>query len=89
METVMQKVSEEQLSQLQGIQTEFQTTTTEIGQIEIQTNMLSKRKEEAFAKIGVNEAKLSALLEEVRKELGDGSIDINTGEFKPAPLKAE
>jgi hypothetical protein len=89
METVAQKVSEEQLSQLQELQSGFQAATTEIGQIEVQSKMLSKRKEEAFAKIEENEAKLNALLEAVRTELGDGSIDINTGEFNPAPLKAE
>jgi selenocysteine lyase/cysteine desulfurase len=89
MEQVAQKVSEEQLTQLQEIQSAFQAATTEIGQIEIQSKMLAKRKEESFAKIEENEAKLNALLESVREELGDGSIDINTGEFNPAPLKAE
>lgn len=77
----MAKVSEELLSSIKEVQSEMGKIQNELGAI----LLIELRKSTLLEAYKQQEAKM----EEVRKSIldvhGDGTVDLNTGEFTPAP----
>lgn len=58
--------------------------TIELGSLERTMNQIEKRKKEINALLDEKDSELEQFMQTVREEFGEGSIDINTGEFTSA-----
>ena len=76
----MAKVDEKMVETIREIQKDMQTVQLELGAIALMEN----RKEELKAIHKELEAKMQATRKEISEELGDGTLDLSTGEFTPA-----
>jgi len=76
----MAKVDEKLVETIREIQQDMQTVQLELGAIALMEN----RKEELKAIHKELEAKMQATRKEISEELGDGTLDLSTGEFTPA-----
>lgn len=76
----MAKVDEKLVETIREIQKDMQTVQLELGAIALMEN----RKEELKAIHKELEAKMQATRKEISEELGDGTLDLSTGEFTPA-----
>ncbi len=83
------KLSQEELKQIQDIQSKNQAIVVEFGQIELTKLNIEERVENAktfLANLKEQEKVLAVTLEEV---YGKGSIDLEKGEFIPFVEEAE
>jgi hypothetical protein len=76
----MAKVDEKLVETIREIQQDMQTVQLELGAIALMEN----RKEELKAIHKELEAKMQATRKEISDEMGDGTLDLSTGEFTPA-----
>jgi len=76
----MAKVDEKLVETIREIQKDMQTVQLELGAIALMEN----RKEELKAIHKELEAKMQATRKEISEEMGDGTLDLSTGEFTPA-----
>lgn len=84
-----QKLSQEELEQLQELQQKNGALVNELGTIALAEINLEERKENAekyLFDLRETEKELAGTLEE---KYGAGSIDLNAGEFIPAPVTDE
>lgn len=82
-----QKLTQEEIAQFGQFSTAEQRLITELGQITLAEINLEERREaaEGFRK-EILEGR-QKLIDELREKYGDGSIDLATGEFIPAPAE--
>lgn len=71
------KITQEELSQLQGLVTEFNDAQIKVGDLEIQKHQMLHR-------IGSISTALEALQNTLKSKYGDVVVDINTGNLKEA-----
>ena len=84
----MTKIKEEQFDQLKSLRDAQTKLRLELGDLDLTANKIKLRKEELFAQSVEEEAKMDEFISEIRNEYGDGSVDINTGEFMPSSKEA-
>ena len=75
----MAKVDDQLVETIRELQKDMQTVQHELGAIALMEN----RKNELLAIHKELEAKMQATRKEVSDELGDGTLDLTTGEFTP------
>lgn len=80
----MAKLSEEQFSNMTEIRQKASSLTFELGSLERTIHQVKKRKEEINALLNEKDSELEQFMQTVREEFGEGSIDVNTGEFTSA-----
>ena len=76
--TVLTDLERENLSSLQNIQNNL---VIQLGQIEYQTNLLSKQKEQLLTQIDNFELDQTKLASELEEKYGKGTVNIENGEF--------
>jgi hypothetical protein len=82
----MAKVDEQLVQTIREIQKDMQTVQHELGAILLMKN----REEELLTIFKELDAKLQATRKEISDKMGDGSLDLSTGEFTPSePAEAE
>lgn len=84
-----QKLTREELEQLQEIQQKNNALVQELGQIGLTEINLEKRREGAEKYLEELRAQESTFAKELEEKYGVGSIDIQKGEFIPAPKQEE
>ena len=82
----MAKVDEQLVQTIRDIQKDMQTVQHELGAILLMKN----REGELLAIFKELDSKLQATRKEISDQMGDGSLDLSTGEFTPSePAEAE
>jgi hypothetical protein len=82
----MAKVDEQLVQTIREIQKDMQTVQHELGAILLMKN----REGELLTIFKELDAKLQATRKEISDKMGDGSLDLSTGEFTPSePAEAE
>lgn len=82
----MAKVDEQLVQTIREIQKDMQTVQHELGAILLMKN----REEELLTIFKELDSKLQATRKEISDQMGDGSLDLSTGEFTPSePAEAE
>lgn len=76
--TVLTDLERENLSSLQNIQNNL---VIQLGQIEYQTNLLSKQKEQLLTQIDNFELDQAQLASKLEEKYGKGTVNIENGEF--------
>ena len=79
------KFSEEELKDISTLQAQYNQITMAAGQIALQELALSKRKIDLEKALEDTRTKENEAADALTKKYGKGSLDINTGEFTPAP----
>ena len=81
-----QVLSQEELSKLNQVRSEFDNLTTVMGSLETQIILLNLEKEEVINRI--KELKLTEIQlgNELKEKYGDGNISLETGEFTPVKI---
>jgi hypothetical protein len=77
----MAKVKEELLSSVKDAQKNLQAIQVELGALKL----AELRVEELFAAYKEQQTKLKEATDSIQAEMGDGSVDLESGEFTPAP----
>jgi hypothetical protein len=75
----------EEIQQLTEVQTQSQQIALELGNLEITRLQLEKRKEEVIAFFNEFKAKEQELGKSLSDKYGNGTIDLEKGEFIPTP----
>jgi len=81
----MAKIKEEQLEQVNALREAQTKLRLELGDLHIAMRNIKARQEALEAKSDEAEQKAEQLLNEIREEYGNGSVDVETGEFTPSP----
>lgn len=84
MATQGSKLSQEELEQIDVVRKNKETILTELGQIKLAELNLEKRLEKAeefLTQLDEQEAELAKYLED---KYGNGTVDVNSGEFIPS-----
>ena len=76
--TVLTKEEIEKLTSLQQQQNDLIFT---LGQTEYQLEFFGNRKKEIYQQLGALESKQTELAQEIEKKYGQGSVNLETGEF--------
>jgi len=79
METV--KLTQEELQSLKKVTQEESLFISKLGQLEYQISLLKKEKESITKDLLSTNDQKTALAQSLEKKYGEGSIDIETGEF--------
>ena len=77
------KLSEEQLTKITSIQQNYQSLSLELGSIELLKINTEKRRELAEDYLNNLQQQEREIAEELEKEFGKGSINLELGEFTP------
>lgn len=77
----MAKVKEELLSAVKDAQKNIQAIQLELGAIKL----AELRTQELFAAYKEQQTKIKETTDAIQAEYGDGSVDLESGEFTPAP----
>ena len=83
-----QKLTQEELDKLQEIQQKNAALIQELGQIKLGEINLQKREENAEEYLSNLRKEEGDLAKELEDKYGQGSIDLEKGEFIPAPQEA-
>lgn len=83
------KLAQKELDQLQELQQKNAALIQELGTISLTEINLEERKEKAEAFLAELRQSESDLVKDLESNYGVGSIDLQAGEFIPAPPKAE
>jgi phosphopantetheine adenylyltransferase len=75
----------EEIQQLTEVQTQAQQIALELGNLEISKLQIEKRKEEVIAFLNEFKAKEQELGKSLSDKYGNGTIDLEKGEFIPTP----
>jgi hypothetical protein len=81
----MAKIKEEQLEKVNALREAQTKLRLELGDLHIAMRNIKARQEALEAKSDEAEQKAEQLLNEIREEYGNGSVDVETGEFTPSP----
>lgn len=81
----MSKVDEQVVQTIRELQKDMQTVQHELGAIALMEN----RKNELLEIHKELDAKMQATRKSVSDELGDGTLDLTTGEFTPSETASE
>lgn len=81
----MAKIKEEQLEQVNALREAQTKLRLELGDLHLAMRNIKARQEALEAKSDEAEQKAEQLLNEIREEYGNGSVDVETGEFTPSP----
>ena len=81
----MAKIKEEQLEQVKAFREAQTKLRLELGDLHIAMRNIKARQEALESEADEAEEKAGQLLNEIREEYGNGSVDIETGEFTPSP----
>jgi len=77
------KFSDEELSKLKDIQTEFASVISALGQIEAQTINIDNQKSFLVSRYNEIQKKQNELAQEFSAKYGTGTLNLETGEFIP------
>ena len=77
------KLTEEQLSKITSIQQNYQSLSRELGSIELLKINTEKRRQLAEDYLNNLQQQEREIAEELEKEFGKGSINLELGEFTP------
>ena len=81
----MAKIKEEQLEQVKALREAQTKLRLELGDLHIAMRNIKARQEALESEADEAEEKAGQLLNEIREEYGNGSVDVETGEFTPSP----
>lgn len=81
------KLTEKQIEEIKEIQIKYQSIAQEFGNIELQKISLEVRKKTALEFLNEIQEQEKKLAEEIKTQYGDGSINLETGEFNPSKEK--
>jgi len=80
----MAKVSEEILSEVKELRTKQGSLQAEMGSLGITKQEIKEREAAIYAELKELGSKAQESMNKIREEYGDGSVDLETGEFTPA-----
>jgi hypothetical protein len=81
----MAKIKEEQLEQVNALQDARTKLRLELGDLHLAMRNIKARQKALGAEADEAEEKAGQLLNEIREEYGNGSVNVETGEFTPSP----
>jgi phage shock protein A len=81
----MAKIKEKQLEQVNALREAQTKLRLELGDLHLAMRNIKARQEALEAEADEAEEKAGQLLNEIREEYGNGSVDVETGEFTPSP----
>jgi hypothetical protein len=79
------KLTAEELEKLQSIQQKNAAVVDELGNLELAKLQLEKRRNEAISFLNELREEEQTFGKELSEKYGNGSIDLENGEFVPAP----
>lgn len=79
----MKKLSEKELSSLKEFQEKNQKIVADLGNIEVNINMLQKQKESVLKEFETLQDEQNSIGKELQEKYGAGNIDLEKGEFTP------
>ena len=79
------KLSQEELQSIQQLQEKNRAIVTEFGEIELIKLNLERRAENAKKYLAELREEENTFGKELSDKYGDGTVDLSTGEFVPAP----
>ena len=77
------KFTPEELTQLKDLRTKYSEISHELGQVQLNRHSLDKTEASLFVSVDDIQSKERKLAELLKNKYGQGSIDIDTGEFLP------
>lgn len=77
------KLSVEQLEQIKDFQQKYQSLSQELGSIELQKIALETRRKEAEEYLAGLQQEERMIAEQIEKQFGKGTINLELGEFIP------
>lgn len=80
----MAKVSEEILNEIKDLRTKQGSLQAEMGSLGITKQEIKEREAAIYAELKELGSKAQESMGKIREEYGDGSVDLETGEFTPA-----
>lgn len=83
MEDAKVLLTEEELTNIKFIQIDHQSVISELGLVEFQLNTLKNNKDSIIERVKGVQLKLEQIGEELNKKYGEGSINLDSGEFIP------
>jgi len=84
-----QKLSQEEIQQIQNIQTRMQAVQSELGQLELAKMDLATRRTNVETYLQETRQSETDLVKSLEEKYGRGSIDLQNGEFIPAEEPAQ
>lgn len=79
----MKKLSEKELSSLKEIQEKNQSIVNDLGNVEVNFNLISKQKELILKELEKLQEEQNKIGKELQEKYGAGNIDLEKGEFTP------
>jgi len=79
----MKKLSEKELSTLKDFQEKNQKIVNDLGNIELNIDMLKKQKESVLKEFEKLQDDQNSIGKELQEKYGAGNIDLEKGEFTP------
>ena len=87
--TTEQNFSEDDVVAVKNLQSQYARTTAQIGQVEIELHLLSKRldqmkelREKLFTEYTTLQDEEQTLVKSLNEKYGDGILDIDSGKFR-------
>ena len=77
------KLTQEEVTKLKDLQSQFQELVIILGNLEVQTMDINLRKEELKNSLTSLKQQETVLAKELEEKYGNGSISLDTGEFLP------
>ena len=77
------KFTPEEIQEIQGLQQLYTTVVTQAGQVHLEEITLHERKGQVEANFGEVKRKEQEILSNLNTKYGEGSINLETGEFTP------
>lgn len=84
-----QKLTSEEIQQIKSIQEKNRAAVIELGELEIHANSIEQRKANVFKFLQELREEEQSFAKELTDKYGDGSINLDTGEFTPNPVAEE
>ena len=78
------KLSEEELQLINELRTEFANVFANIGSVQSRIKELEEENEINYEALKETQKKEADLFEKLKNSYGEGTVDLITGEFKPA-----
>jgi|LakMenEpi03Aug12_release.lakeMendotaPanAssembly.Ray.scaffolds.fasta_scaffold87560_3 hypothetical protein len=78
------KLSEEELQTINELRTDFANAFANIGSVQSRIKELEEENEINYASLKEIQQREADLFEKLKTSYGEGSVDLITGEFKPA-----
>ena len=78
-----QKLSEAEMGLLKNLQTEFEQTSAQLGQIETQIVAINQQKKTLVSKLEGIYKEEAELSEKLKEKYGEGNINLESGVFTP------